>query len=626
MKTFYLVITLILPVLILSTQFYLLQRRWNKGRGVTVSYLKGILSFPKRYLKDVHEVVARKPRNASMHARLAGGFIGLMVCFYLQILIHNIGLLVLTILFGVLTLSGVLTDMSRRTNSEPSLSAGQYQRLPYVIGSVVISACTLSLLQFSTSETLDLARYAFLILTTALLSYLTWSIGSGPMRHAFAGAMNLIAHPRPERFNFGRSTDLKLLDLTNEPLGVKVIHEFSRSQLTSFDACVQCGRCESVCPAFAAGMPLNPKRLINDLAATLRPGQTQYYSGNAHPNIDRPLPNHEQQNVISYDESWGISDKTIWACTSCRACVESCPMMIEHVDAIVDLRRGETLRSGTLGGSAQLALENLIQTDTQSGANVETRFDWATDLKLRHISESSHPGVLLWVGESAFDRRIQKTLKALIKLLRTANIEPYILGKEELDCGDQARRLGDEATFQSLAARNIETLSKYKFDYILTADPHALHTLRNEYPALGGHFLVRHHSDVLAELLENGQLKTSASLDQEITYHDPCYLGRYNGEYEAPRKILQAIGVNIKEMPRSRSLSHCCGGGGGSPLTDVQGEQRIPDMRMSQIKETGSQCVAVACPGCTAMLEGVPNSNVQVRDVAELLINVVEVF
>lgn len=621
----YLALTLVLPVLILATQFYLLKRRWNKGREVQVSYLKGLLLFPKRYLKDVHDVVARKPRNASMHARLAGGFIGLMVCFYLQLIIGHISLLVLIILFGVLTLSGVMTDISRRATSEASLSTGQYAKLPYFIGGLTVSICVLVSLQFSALESLDTLRYTFLTLATVLLSYLTWSVGNGPLRHAFAGTMNLIAHPRPERFDHGRSTDLKLLDLTNEPLGVKAIHEFSSVQLTSFDACVQCGRCESACPAFAAGMPLNPKRLINDLAATLRPGKTQHYSGNAHPNIDRSLPNHDQPFVISYEEPWGISDKTIWACTSCRACVESCPMMIEHVDAIVDLRRGETLRSGALGGTAQIALENLIQTDTLAGVNVATRFDWATDMNLRHISESNGHGVLLWVGESVFDRRIQKTLKSLIKLLRAANVEPYILGKEELDCGDQARRLGDEVTFQSLAKRNIETLNQYKFDYILTADPHALHTLRNEYPALGGHYPVRHHSDVLAELLESGQLTPSKSLNEEMTYHDPCYLGRYNGEYEAPRKILEAIGANLKEMPRSRSLSHCCGGGGGSPLTDIQGEQRIPDMRMSQVKETGSHCVAVACPGCTSMLEGVPNSNVQVRDVAELLIDVVEV-
>ena len=210
-------------------------------------------------------------------------------------------------------------------------------------------------------------------------------------------------------------------------------------------------------------------------------------------------------------------------------------------------------------------------------------------------------------------------MRAFVKVLKAARVNFAVLGLEERDSGDVARRLGDEATFQALAKRNIQTLGQYSFQRIVTCDPHSFHVLKNEYGAFGGDYLVQHHSTYMAELISAGLLNLAADAGGSVTYHDPCYLGRYNGEYEAPRAVLRALGIEVKEMQRSGFRSRCCGGGGGAPITDIPGKQRIPDMRMEDIRETDAERVAVGCPQCTAMLEGVVEPRPQIKDIAELV-------
>jgi Fe-S oxidoreductase len=591
--------------------------QWRRGRSSGVNWLSGWLGVPSRYLVDVHDVVARRPRNARMHASLAGGVLASLVVLSVSFALPpNIWSASAVWFFCALSFVGLCLEFDRRRNVAKGLSKGAYQTLPWLF-----SAALLFIVGISTARLMNGPEALILALAAATcglfgLGGLAVMAGNGPMRHIVAGVTNLALHRRPERFGRGRSTGLKAFDLERAPLGVAKVEDFTIAQLASFDACVQCGRCEVECPAYAAGLPLNPKKLVNDLAESLRGKGAVSYGGNGYPGADR-LP--DALPLIFADGHVSLNPDTLWSCTTCRACVEACPMMIEHVDAIIDIRRAETMQRGLVAPHARKALENLRETDTQGGQELGARFDWATDLNLKVIAPDVPAQTLLWVGESAYERRIQRTLRSLIKMLRRAGIEPVVLGSEELDCGDVARRLGDEATFQRLAKANIATLSRYRFDYIVTADPHALHVLRNEYPALGGTFTVRHHTDVLAELMEAGRLGKAARIETSVTYHDPCYLGRYNGEFDAPRKILGAISQNFIEMEKSRSRSHCCGGGGAAPLTDVQGERRIPDMRMQQVEESGAACVAVGCPGCTAMLEGVTNSNVKVIDVAELL-------
>ncbi|MEX1056318.1 MAG: (Fe-S)-binding protein, partial [Natronospirillum sp.] len=299
--------------------------------------------------------------------------------------------------------------------------------------------------------------------------------------------------------------------------------------------------------------------------------------------------------------------------------VEECPMMIEHVDAIVDMRRHLTLEQGRTPSQGAAVLDNLIATDNPNGHDPASRMHWAADQDLPLMADVQQADVLFWVSDGAFDMRSQRILKAFVLILKAANINFAVLGDEECDSGDVARRLGDDATFQRLAKHNIKVLQQYQFQRIVTTDPHAFHVLKNEYGDLGGHFDVWHHTTFINELVTQGKLTLSPFRGGKVTYHDPCYLGRYNGEYDAPRALLSALGIELQEMARSGYRSRCCGGGGGAPITDVPGKHRIADLRMADVTEVGAETVAVGCQQCTAMLEGVVEPRPAVRDIAELV-------
>ena len=301
-------------------------------------------------------------------------------------------------------------------------------------------------------------------------------------------------------------------------------------------------------------------------------------------------------------------------------------MMIEHVDAIIDLRRFQTLELGATPGKGALTLAELRSTDNPGGRDSSTRRNWAIDLNVPLLSAKGSAEILLWVGDGAFELRNQRTLRAVVCLLRYAQVDFAVLGSEECDTGDVARRLGDEAEFQRLAKHNIEVLRHYRFQRILTTDPHAFHALKNEYTPFGATLDVVHHTTFLLELVQDGRLTFAhdAVVTGLLTYHDPCYLGRYNHEFTSPRALLDALGVAWREMERSGPRSRCCGGGGGAPLTDIAGKRRIPDLRMDDVRAVGANVVAVACPNCALMLEGVVHPRPKVLDIAEILLARVE--
>jgi Fe-S oxidoreductase len=588
-------------------------RRWRAGRPAKVDLLAGLAALPRRYLVDVHAVVLREPAGpgpvrsggpatARMHVLTAGGLVLAVPLALLQSFSPLRGEWLAMLLLVALSMMavGVALLAWRRSPPRPArLSGGSFDTLPWALcGFVAV---------FTRAAVADLgvgpaARWdvfpdlGLTVLGAWACAEIFTGVSWGPMRHALAGALHLVFHPRPARFDKERiDAALQPLALVAPQLGVKFASDFRWNQLLGFDACVQCGRCEAACPAHAAGQPLNPKALIRNLAAA---------------RTDRAL----------VGPASAVEPDTLWACTTCRACVVECPMMIEHVDAVIDLRRFQTLELGATPGKSVQALQELRAADTVCGRSAASRLDWAADLKLTQVTVGASCEVLLWLGEAAFELRGQRTLRALVQLLRRARVDFAVLGADELDCGDLARRLGDEATFVDLARRNIAALAKRRFARIVTADPHVLHALRNEYPAFGGHYEVWHHSAYLLELVKTGRLPVGArSVDGALTFHDPCYLGRYNGETESPRQLLRAIGIVPVEMQRSGLRSSCCGWGGGAAFTDVVGKRRIPDVRIEHAREVGADIVAVACPNCAVMLEGVVAPRPAVLDLAELV-------
>lgn len=594
---------------------------WRQGETAEVDWLVGLLALPKRYLVDVHHVVARDAYASRMHALVAGGLLAGSALAAMGVFAHSRLYWAVVALAFAAMLGGSLAVGARRYPSRPKrLSGGKFQVLPflllaYAVGGLVVAAA------IALAAPIWAAWLGVVIAAPGLIG-LALQLASGPMRHAAAGALHLVAHPRPARFAGVRDTALAPLDLTPNRLGVEAPADFGWNRLLSFDACISCGRCEIACPAFAAGQPLNPKRLIQDLAASMAPAGAAPYAGSPYPGTPAVAgAGGLHAKVIGADAM--IHPDTLWSCTTCRACVEECPMMIEHVDAIVSLRRFETLE-GRVAAKAEATLDDLRATDTQDGKALAARGDFAAGLTLPLIADRGEADVLLWLGEGAYDLRYGRTLRALVKLLQRADVDFAVLGAEERDCGDVARRLGDEATFQRLARENVATLSKYRFGRLLTADPHAFHVLANEYPVFGGDYEVVHHTRFLDELAQAGRLPFGAAPTGRIAYHDPCYLGRYNGEFDAPRSLLDRLGLDRVEMERSGRRAMCCGGGGGAPLSDVAGEKRIPDIRMEQVRASSATIVAVACPTCTAMLEGVTGPRPEVLDVAELTLRAVE--
>lgn len=591
-------------------------RLWRNGRAAKVE-LGNLLAIPKRYFVDLHHVVAREPFIARAHVAVAGGAV-------LAVLVIgvNYGLAVYSpvldrVLLGAsaLMLIGSALVAWRRLAPPARLSRGPWMRLPFTLMAFAIGAGLAAWLAPQGAQAPALLVIALLLAGAAELAL---GIGlGGPMKHAVAGLLNLAFHPRQERFAGKRSTDLRRLDLGKGDFGVAKPADFSWNRLLQFDACVQCGKCEAACPALAAGQPLNPKKLIQDMVVGLAGKDDSAYAGTPYPG--KPVGKHGGAPHIPIIPGLVDAD-TIWSCTTCRACVQECPMLIEHVDAVVDIRRDLALVQGAVPGKGAQALENLRLTDTVGGFPKAARYNWAVDMQVPVLQPGQRTDYLLIAGEGAFDMRYQRALRALVKVLQHAGVDFAVLGEAEIDSGDLARRLGDEATFQQLAGANIALLGKLDFKRIVTPDPHVFHCLKNEYPAMGGRYEVHHHSGVIARLFTEKRIRLKAAPPSApMTYHDPCYLGRYNGELDAPRDVLRALGISIREMERSRERGRCCGGGGGAPFTDIPGTTRIPDIRIHDARSIGAEVVAVACPNCTAMLEGVVGPRPDVMELAELV-------
>jgi Fe-S oxidoreductase/nitrate reductase gamma subunit len=378
-----------------------------------------------------------------------------------------------------------------------------------------------------------------------------------------------------------------------ETFGVSTIENFTWKQLLDLDACTRCGRCQDACPAHFTDKKLSPKKVILDLKAHL-------YQVYPIPLFKKPIEN--RPDMISE----AITDEVIWDCTTCRACQQACPVYIEHVDKIVDMRRSLAMERSQIPEAAQEALKSLGARQHPWRGTTSTRTDWSDGLGIKTLAEDANVDLLYWVGcTAALDERNQRVSKATVKILKAAGINFGILGTEEACCGDPARRMGDEYLFQTLCQKNIETFKQYNVKKILTTCPHGYNTFKNEYPQFGGNYEIVHHAQFIAQLLREGKLKLRGLEGKKLVcYHDSCYLGRYNDIYQEPREILGAIGgVEKVELARSGSSSFCCGGGGGHMWMEEEPAKRVNVRRVEDIIRAKADLSITACPFCLIMFE-----------------------
>ncbi|HSJ52864.1 MAG TPA: (Fe-S)-binding protein, partial [Anaerolineae bacterium] len=421
------------------------------------------------------------------------------------------------------------------------------------------------------------------------------------------------------------------LETTEEPLGVGSIPQFTWKQLLDGDACMECGRCQAACPAYAADQPLSPKRVVMDFRDRMSeyPGKLWKWQ---EPIVAR-LPFLRRLALGSGEPSDRalvgdvIKDETLWACTTCRACERECPVLIEHVGEIVGMRRHLTLEEGRLPDTLAGALRNTERQGNPWGQARHQRTAWAAGLDVPVMADVGHADVLYWVGcAGSYDPRNQKVSQAMVRILRAAGVDFAILGDEETCNAEWARRAGEEYLYQMQAEANVETLKQYEFKRIVTQCPHCYNTLKNEYPQFGGTWEVVHHSQLIGELLAAGRLRpTRPWAGGTVTFHDSCYLGRYNDVYDAPRRALTSVpGVQLAELPRSRERGFCCGGGGACMWMEHEPGKRVNEVRVAEIQALSPALAAAACPFCIIMLEEAGKGSPAIKDIAEVVAEALE--
>ncbi|MFC1533613.1 heterodisulfide reductase-related iron-sulfur binding cluster [Thermodesulfobacteriota bacterium] len=400
------------------------------------------------------------------------------------------------------------------------------------------------------------------------------------MRHLITGPLNVYYKRQAPK------GAMNGMALEKGPVGLRHMEDLSWKQLLDAQACVSCGRCDEQCPALISGKPLSPQEVVQDIREQIDASSAPLLSETVTPDA-------------------------MWACTTCGACVEACPVYVEPMAKIIEIRRDQVMGRGLLPSEATGMIRDLEIYGDVNAKGQAHREDWAVNLGVPHISEQGPEAeILLWVGCSgAFHPRYQKTLRAMVRILRAAGVCFGILGKEEHCCGDPARRLGDEERFLDLARKNISAFKKYGIRKILCLCPHGFNTLKNEYPTLGGVFEVIHAVQFVKGLISDRKITLKYPVGRRLTVHDPCYLGRINNIYEPLREICRSVpGIEIRELGRNRHNAFCCGGGGGRMWLHENPGQNINHLRAREVREAGVDLVGTACPYCLVMLEDGINS------------------
>jgi Fe-S oxidoreductase/nitrate reductase gamma subunit len=619
-------------------------RRWARGaRGPS---LADVVRQLPRFVTQVFAQprLRSEPSSGAMHPLIFWGFLMLFLGTELIAVEHDTPLSFFHGLFylafslamdcaGVALLLGVGIAAYRRYIVQPKRTAGAYYGgVLFTLALLVVTGFMLEGFRMAIGPTYwqdwspvgalvaDVIRVTH-VPNVARWHWATWwlhavvsfgfiaALPQTRLLHALTAPLNILFTQSRPKGALLPSFRLEELE-AGAPLTVapRTARDLTWKQLLSLDACTECGLCEVQCPATAAGRPLSPKHIIVSLRRHL---DTNPASG-----WETPL-----DEVVSPLEAW--------SCTTCRACMQACPVAIEHIDVLVDVRRGLVERS-RVDENITKTLNALRQTGNPYGLPSEHRLNWGADLpqslKVATIAERPDAEWLLWVGcAGAYDERAQKVARATVSVLSRAGVDFAVLGPAERCSGDPARRLGEEGLFQLLARDNIGALQKHGVKKIITQCPHCLNALRNEYPQLGGDFHVVHHSQLIAELLHRGRLSLRGDGAEAVTFHDACYLGRHNDVYDEPRTALQAVpGLELREMPRTRTQSFCCGAGGANMWFEVEAGQKINAIRYEEARGTGAGTVATACPFCMTMFDDAASSSIagerlMVRDIAEIV-------
>lgn len=498
------------------------------------------------------------------------------------------------LLLLLVAITGFLTEALRIAHSQP-----QFERWSFV-------GWTLAKPFLSYPETLILQFHMYMWWIHAVLSFLF--IGLIPylkLSHIFYAPLSIFATSTDPKGEVENIEDIE----EQETFGVSTVDEFVWKDLLDTDTCVKCGRCQEVCPAYASTKPLSPKKFILDIGDELK-------------NIRKTVDGEELEPIVEN----AVLGVELWACTTCFACQEFCPVGIEHLRKIIDLRRSEVLMESRFPRELNETFRNMENNFNPWGIGFADRANWMEGLDIPLFAEMDNPDFLLYVGcYGSFDSEGQKTTRKLAEVLTNNGVNFGILGSDEMCCGETARRLGNEYLFQILAMENVEMFRELGVNKIITTCPHGYNTFKNEYHQFGGEFEVYHHLEILIDMLVEGTLKIKDEYrNKRLIYHDSCYLGRYNDIYEQPRKLIGLASDDLVEFDKNKRESFCCGAGGGRMWLEEEPDQRVNELRLRQALEKSPDFIVVGCGYCKTMFDDARKDlgvegEISVIDIVELV-------